>query len=60
MIKILEIIAFGCIGGMIYAFLGPIAQQNSIGWPIFWMCAGGSLAIILYRNRMRKTKQKNV
>jgi hypothetical protein len=56
MSKLLELIGFGFVGGTIYAFLGLIPQQDPIGWPLFWGCAGGALAIIIYR---RKKKEKN-
>ena len=54
MIKFLELIGFGLIGGLIYAFLGLIPQQDPIGWPVFWSCAAGTLAIIIYRRKKRK------
>ena len=54
MSKSLELIGFACIAGTIYAFLGLIAQQNPIGWPVFWGCAAGALGIIIYRKWMRK------
>ncbi len=57
MIKILELIGFGFVGGTIYAFLGLIPQQDPYGWPVFWSCAGGALAIIIYRKKKRKKKE---
>lgn len=54
MSKILELIGFALIGGTIYAFIGLIPQQNPAGWPVFWGCAGGVLAIILYRKKKKK------
>ncbi len=57
MIKILELIGFGLIGGTIYAFLGLIPQQDPIGWPLFWGCAVGTLGIIIYRKKKRKEKE---
>jgi len=54
MSKILELIGFGFIGGTIYAFLGLIPQQNPAGWPVFWACAGGALAIIMLRKKKAK------
>ena len=49
--KILDVIGLALIGGTIYAFLVPIPQQDPTGWPIFWSCAGGALAIILLRKK---------
>jgi len=57
MSKFLELIGFACIAGTIYAFLGLIAQQNPIGWPVFWVFASGALGIILYRKWMRKRSE---
>ncbi len=54
MSKILELIGFACVGGTIYAFLGLIPQQNPIGWPLFWTCAAGALAVILFRKWKKK------
>lgn len=55
MSKKLELIGFGFIGGTIFAFLGLIAKQDPIGWPVFWGCAGGALVVIL----LRKKKKNN-
>jgi len=52
--KILELIGFGFVGGTIYAFLGLISQKDPMGWPVFWGCAAGALAIIIYRKKKRK------
>ena len=54
MIKILELIGFALVGGMIYAFLGLMAQGDPMGQYIFWSCAVGTLGIILYRKQKRK------
>ena len=59
MIKILELIGFALVGGMIYAFLGLMAQGDPMGQYIFWSCAVGTLGIILYRKRKRKKDQNN-
>ncbi len=56
MIKILEIIGFVLIGGTIYSYLGMIG--NDLRWPVFWSCAAGVLAIIIYRKWMRKKLEK--
>lgn len=52
MTKILEIIGFALIGGTIYSYLGMIG--NDLRWPVFWSCAAGALAIIIYRKWMKK------
>jgi hypothetical protein len=56
MIKILEIIGFVLIGGTIYSYLGMIG--NDLRWPVFWSCAIGVLAIIIYRKWMKKKLEK--
>ena len=53
MSKILELIGFACVGGTIYAFLG-LSPSDPIRWPLFWACAGGALAIILFRKWKKK------
>ena len=55
MTKILEIIGFALIGGTIYSYLGMIG--NDLRWPVFWGCAVGALAIIIYRKWMRKKSE---
>ena len=45
------------IGGTIYSFVGM--TESELRWPVFWMCAGGTMAIIVYRNYIRK-KKKNM
>ena len=55
--KILEMIGLVLIGGTIYSFVGM--TESELRWPIFWMCAGGTMAIIVYRNYIRK-KKKNM
>jgi len=55
MIKLLEIIGFILIGGTIYSYIGM--TDSELRWPVFWSCAGGALAIIIYRKiKNRKTK----
>lgn len=51
MIKILELIGFALIGGTIYSYLGMVG--NELRWPVFFGCAGGTLAIIFYRKKKR-------
>lgn len=57
MSKKLELLGFGLIGGTIYSFLFLISQKDPLGWPIFWGCAGGAFAIIIYR-KMKKNEKK--
>ena len=52
MTKILELIGLGLIGGTIYSFLGM--GESELRWPVFWACAVGALAIIIYKKRKRK------
>jgi len=56
--KILEIIGLALIGGTIYSFIGM--TESELRWPVFWSCAGGALAIIVYRNYMRRRRKKYV
>jgi hypothetical protein len=52
MIKILEIIGFILVGGTVYSYLGMIGSE--FRWPVFFGCAGGALAIIIYRKKIRQ------
>ena len=52
MSKALEIVGLALIGGTIVSFLGM--GDSELRWPVFWGCAIGALAIILYRKRQRK------
>ena len=55
MSKIMEIIGLILIGGTIYSFIGM--TESELLWPVFLACAGGAVAIIAYRNYMRKRKK---
>ena len=55
MSKIMEIIGLILIGGTIYSFIGM--TESELRWPVFWSCAAGAMAIIVYRNYMRKRKK---
>ncbi len=60
MYKALDLIGFGLVGGTIYAFVVPIAQQDPAGWPIFWACAAGAVASNLYKRHLKgKESQKS-
>ena len=52
--KLLELAGFALIGGTIYAFIGPIPQQDPVGWPLFWACAIGAFGIIMYKRHEKK------
>ena len=51
----MEIIGLILIGGTIYSFIGM--TESELRWPVFWSCAAGAMAIIVYRNYMRKRKK---
>jgi predicted cobalt transporter CbtA len=53
--KILEMIGFALVGGTIYSFVGM--TESELRWPVFWSCAGGAMAIIIYRNYIKKRKK---
>lgn len=57
MSKLLELIGFALIGGTIYAFVGPITNQEPHGWPVFWACAVGALAVIVHRSMRRRRSE---
>tara|TARA_Y100000590_G_scaffold105746_1_gene120340 strand:+ start:469 stop:639 length:171 start_codon:yes stop_codon:yes gene_type:complete len=52
MTKALELVGFALIGGTIVSFIGM--GDSELRWPVFWGCAIGALAIIIYRKRQRK------
>lgn len=58
MSKTLELIGFALIGGTAYSFLGMV--DNPLRWPVFWGCAGGALAIILYRRSKQKKRNPEI
>ncbi len=57
MTKALELIGFALIGGTIISFVGM--GDSELRWPVFWGCAIGALAIIIYRKRQRKKQDRN-
>tara|TARA_Y100000817_G_C16487680_1_gene380980 strand:- start:333 stop:515 length:183 start_codon:yes stop_codon:yes gene_type:complete len=57
MAKALELVGFALIGGTIISFLGM--GDSELRWPVFWGCAIGALAIIIYRKRQRKKQDQN-
>ena len=52
MTKALEVVGLALIGGTIVSFLGM--GESELRWPVFWACAIGALAVIIYRKRQRK------
>ncbi len=56
MIKILEIIGLVLIGGTVYSFLGMIGDPLQL--QVFFGCAAGALAIIIYRKKIRQRENK--
>ena len=58
MIKTLELIGFALIGGTIYSYVGMIGSE--LRWPVFFGCAVGTLAIIMYRKKIRQKENKTV
>tara|TARA_Y100000590_G_scaffold246323_1_gene276739 strand:+ start:1136 stop:1318 length:183 start_codon:yes stop_codon:yes gene_type:complete len=55
--KGLELIGFALIGGTIISFVGM--GDSEFRWPVFWGCAIGALAIIIFRKRQRKKHEEN-
>jgi hypothetical protein len=58
MSKTLEAIGFALIGGMFYAMFGGGASGPI--WSLFWPCAVGTLGIVMYRAKKKRSKEKNV
>jgi len=54
MSKILEIIGFVLVGIMILSFVGILSPTNAGLSPLFWVCAGATLLIIIFRKRKVK------
>ncbi|KAG2473738.1 MAG: hypothetical protein NPMRTH4_980001 [Nitrosopumilales archaeon] len=57
MIKILELVGFVLVGIMFLSFVGFIPNQDSGLTPLFWGCAIGVLAIIIYRKKKEKSTE---
>ena len=61
MVKMLEIIGLGLVAIMALAFVGAFQPTIQPGLSsLFWVCAGGTLMIIVYRKRKRKQNEKEV
>ena len=57
MIKILELVGLALVVIMFISFVGFIPGQEAGFSPLFWGCAVGTLAIIVYRKKKRKEKE---
>jgi len=60
MSKALELVGLGLIGGTIISFLGLIPNVDAGANPVFWGCAIGALAIIIFRKQQRKKQDQNL
>ena len=61
MVKMLEILGLGLVAIMSLAFVGAFQPTIQPGLSsLFWVCAGGTLMIIVYRKRKRKQSEKEV
>ena len=58
MSKILDLVGLGLIGGTIISFIGM--GDSELRWPVFWGCAAGALAIIIYRKQQKKKQDQNL
>ncbi len=59
MSKILELIGFALIVIMFSSFVGLISQEERGLTPLFWGCAVGVLAIIIYRKKKKKSVESS-
>ena len=61
MSKILDLIGLALIGGTIVSFIPGLIPNMEGGLnPVFWGCAIGALAIIIYRKQQRTNQDKNL
>ena len=58
MTKSLEVLGIILIAIMALAFVGVLPNIEPGLSPVFWICAGGALIIIIYRKRKRRQKEK--
>ena len=56
MTKALEVIGLAFIGGTVVSFISM--GDSEFRMPVFWACAIGALAVILYRRRQRKKRDE--
>ena len=50
-IKALEMAGLALIGGTIFSFVGM--GDSELRWPVFWSCAAGAMAVVVYRKYKR-------
>ena len=61
MSKILDLVGLGLIGGTVVSFIpGLIPNLEGGRNPVFWGCALGALAIIIYRKKQKKKQDQNL
>ena len=59
MTKMLELLGLVLVAIMALGFVGVFQPTIEPGLsPLFWACAGGALAIILYRKRKQKKQEQ--
>ena len=59
--KVLELIGLALIGGTIVSFIPGLIPNLEGGLnPVFWGCAIGALAIIIYIKKQRKKQDQNL
>lgn len=59
MAKMLELLGLVLVAIMTLGFVGVFQPAIESGLsPLFWACAGGTLAIILYRKRKQKKQEQ--
>ena len=55
----LELLGLGLVVIMSLSFVGAFQPNIEPGLsPLFWICAGGTLAIIMYRKMKRKQEER--
>ena len=61
MSKLLDLVGLGLIGGTVVSFIPGLIPNLEGGLnPVFWGCALGALAIIIYRKQQRKKQDQNL
>jgi len=59
MAKMLELLGLVLVGIMSLGFMGILQPTIEPGLsPLFWVCAGGTLLIIIYRKMKTKQEEK--
>ena len=61
MSKILDLVGLGLIGGTVVSFIPGLIPNLEGGLnTVFWGCALGALAIIIYRKKQKKKQDQNL